>query len=53
MNLELDRRHAVERLVNSLIVEPVDVVERRPFDMLDVAPGSLAVNEFVLVEAVE
>ena len=38
---------------NSSVVEPVEVVERRPFDVLDVAPGSLAVNEFVFVETVE
>jgi hypothetical protein len=53
VSLELDWRHVVERLVNSSIVEPVDVVERRPIDVLDVAPWSLAVNESDLVEVVK
>ena len=53
MSLELDGRHVVERLVNSSVVEPADVVERRPFDALDVAPGSLAVDQLGLVEAIE
>jgi hypothetical protein len=53
VSLELDRWHVVERLVDPPVVEPVDVVERRPFDVLDVAPGSLAMNQFGLVETVE
>ena len=53
MSLELGWRHVVERLVDPAFVEPVDVGERRPLDVLDVAPGSLAVNQLGLVEAVE
>ena len=34
-------------------VEPVDVGERRPFDVLDVAPGSFAVNQLGLELSVE
>ena len=39
--------------MDSSVVEPVDVVERRPFDVFDVAPGSLAVDQLSLVETVE
>ena len=53
VSLELDRRHVVERLVDASVVEPVDVVKRRPLDVLDVAPGFLAVDQFALVVAVE
>jgi hypothetical protein len=53
VSLELDRWHVVEGLVNSSVVEPVDVVERRPFDVFDVAPRSLAVDQLGLVETVE
>ena len=53
MSLEGGRRHVVERFVDSPVVEPVHVVQCRPFDVLDVAPGSFAVNQFVLVETVE
>lgn len=42
-----------ECLVNSTIIEPVDVGEGLPFDVLNVAPGTLAVDEFVLIETVE
>lgn len=53
MSFELNRRHGVERLVNSAVVEPVDVVERGPFDVFDVAPGTLAVKKLGLIETVE
>lgn len=53
MSFELDGRHVVERLVDSAVVEPADVVERRPFDVLDVAPGPLAVDQLSLIETVE
>ena len=33
MSLELDRRHLVERLVDSPVVEPVDVVDFCPVDV--------------------
>ena len=36
-----------------VMIEPVDVVERRPFDVFDVAPWSFAVNQLGLVEGVE
>ncbi len=42
MSFEFDWRHVVERLVNSSVVEPVDVVECGPFDVFDIAPGTLA-----------
>jgi hypothetical protein len=51
--LELNRRHVVERLVYSSVVEPVEVVERGPFDVLDVAPRPLAMDQLGLVETVE
>jgi len=43
---EFNGRHVVKRLVDSPVVEPVDVVKCRPFDMFDVAPGTLAMNQF-------
>ena len=39
--------------MDASIVEPIDVVERRPFDVLDVAPGTLAMDQLALGEAVE
>jgi hypothetical protein len=48
VSLELDRWHVVERLVDSSIVEPADVVECRPFDVIGIAPQSLAMDEFGL-----
>lgn len=39
--LELRGRDVVERLVNAPAIEPVDVGEPRPLDVLDGAPGSL------------
>ncbi len=53
MSLELDRRHVIECLVDSPVVEPVDVVERRLFPVFDVAPRSLSMDELGLVETVE
>ena len=50
---ELGWRHVVQCLVNSPVIEPVDVGERRPFDVLDVAPGSATMNQLGLVETVE
>ena len=35
------------------VVEPVDVVECRPLDVFDVAPGTLAIDQFALEETVE
>ena len=53
MSLELDRWHVVERLVASSTIEPVDVVECGPFDVLDVASGTFAMDQLGLVETVE
>ncbi len=39
--------------MDSPVVEPVHVVQCRPFDVFDVAPGSFSVNQFVFVETVE
>ena len=39
--------------VESPVIEPFDVIERRPFDVFDVAPRTLAVDEFGLVKTVE
>ena len=39
--------------MNSPVIEPVDVFKGLPLHVLDVAPGSLAVNQLVLVETVE
>ena len=39
--------------MNSPVIEPVDVVKGLPLHALDVAPGTLAVNGLVFVEAVE
>lgn len=53
MSFELDGRHVVERHVDSSVVEPTDVVERRSLDVLHVTPRSLAVDQLGLVEAVK
>ena len=53
MSFELRRRDPVERFVNSTVVEPIDVLECLPFDVLNVAPWSLAMDEFGLVETIE
>jgi len=53
VSLELDGWDIVECFVDSLVVEPVDVVECCPFDVFNIAPGSLTVDELGLVEAVE
>ena len=39
--------------MDSLVVEPVDVVEGGPFDVFDIAPVPLTSNQFRLVETVE
>lgn len=48
----MDQWHVGERLVDSAVVEPVEVVARGPFDVLEVVPESLAVDQFGLVESV-
>ena len=50
---EFHRGQVVQRFVDSLVVEPADVVEGRPLDVFDVALETLAVNQFALVETVE
>jgi hypothetical protein len=39
--------------VDSSVVEPIDVLQRFPLDVLDVSPGSLGMDQFGLVETVE
>jgi len=39
--------------VDPAVVEPVDVDQRGPFDVVGVLPGSSSVDELGLVEAVE
>ena len=39
--------------MDAAVVEPVDVGERRPFDVLDIVPGSLVEDQLGLVEPVE
>lgn len=41
----------VEGLVGSFVVEPVDPVQGLDLDVVDVAPGSLAADEFGLERA--
>jgi hypothetical protein len=45
VNFEFNLRQVVERLVNSLVVEPVRLVEGRQFDVFDVGPGPLAMSQ--------
>ena len=53
VGFEFHGGQVVQRFVDSLVVEPVDVVEGCPFDVFDVTPGTLAMNQFSLVETVE
>ena len=39
--------------MDSPVVEPVDLVEGCPFDVFDVAPRTLAMNQFSFVKTVE
>ena len=50
---QLCRRDLADLVVDAAVVEPVDVGEGGPFDVLDVPPWALAVDEFGLVEPVE
>jgi hypothetical protein len=52
VSLELDWRHVAERLVESPVVEPVEEGEGGPPDVLDVAPGTLEVDQLALVKKV-
>ena len=40
-----------ERLQQAAVVEPVDPLDRREFDAVDVAPRAAAANDLGLVEA--
>jgi hypothetical protein len=51
--LEPRRRDFADLVVDAAIVEPVDVVERGPFDVLCVAPGTPAVDQLGVVGLVE
>jgi hypothetical protein len=48
-----ERRTRVSKLMDPPVIELVDVVERRPLDVLDVAPGFLEVNQRGLAKTVE
>jgi hypothetical protein len=37
VSFELDQRHVVEYFLDAPVIDPVDVVERYAFDVLDVA----------------
>ena len=50
--LELGGWDVAEFAVQAAVVEPVDPGERRQFDVVGVAPGALAADEFGLVEPV-
>ena len=53
VGFELCRRNHADLGVQPAVVEPVDVGEGRPLDVLDSLPGSSAVDELGLVEPVE
>jgi hypothetical protein len=48
--LELDRWDVVEGAVEPVVVEPVDPGQRREFEVLDGAPGSVGPDVLELVE---
>ena len=50
---ELGERHVAGRLVDAAVIEPVDVGEHRLLVVLNIPSGSLAQDEFGLLEAVE
>jgi hypothetical protein len=50
---ELRRRHVADRLQDPAVVEPVDPLERRELDFLDVAPRAIRADQLGLVEAVD
>jgi len=41
VNLELIRRHGAEYLVDATVVKPINVVERRPLEVLNSASGPI------------
>ena len=47
----LDRCEVIDRLVGSLVVEPVDPVQGAEFEMIDVSPGSFWSDQLGLVDA--
>ena len=51
--LEHRRRDHADLAVKPLVVEPVDVGERRPLDVLGTLPGTLVIDQLGLVETVE
>ena len=53
VGLELCRRDLADLVVDAAVVEPVDVGERGPLDVLDALPGAFVVDELGLVEPVE
>jgi hypothetical protein len=51
--LVLDRWDVAAGAVQAAVVEPVDVLQRREFDVVEAAPGAAAADEFGLVQADE
>ena len=51
--LELCRRNHPDLAVQAAVVEPVDVGERRPFQVVGALPGSTPVDQFRLEQTVE
>ena len=53
VNFKLRRWLHANFAVQSLVLEPVVKVERCPFNVLNVSPRTLTVNQFVPVETLE
>jgi hypothetical protein len=51
--LVLDRRDVAAGAAEASVVEPVDVLQRREFDVVEAAPGAAAADELGLVQADE
>ena len=49
--LELGGGHVPDRAEQPPIVEPVDPFQGRKLDLLEISPGSAAMNEFGLIDA--
>ena len=48
---ELDRWDVAAGAVEAAVVEPVDVLQRRGFDVVEAPPGAAAADQLGLVEA--
>ena len=51
VDLELGWRDVADRLEQAAVVEPIDPLKRRVFDVVDPFPWPLPTDEFGLVEA--